>query len=485
VLIDWPFAPLASRERANVRVRVWGSDGSESDWSTPLTIETGLLAPDDWRARFVTPDWDEDPLQVHPAPFLRRTFTLRAGIDSARLYITALGLYEAQINGQVVGDHVLAPGWTVYDARLRYQTFDVTALLHEGSNAIGAILGDGWFRGRLGFGGGHSNIYGERLALLAQLEVTYADGSSEQIITDENWRAATGPIRASGLYDGETYDARLELPGWSTPDCDDNTWSGVRGVDWDLKTLEAPLGPPMRRIETVAPVSITTSPAGKTLVDFGQNLVGRLSLKVQGPAGHTVTLRHAEVLEDGELGTRPLRYAKATDRYTLKGDGVEVWEPRFTFHGFRYAEVQDWPGELSVQDLTAVVIHSDLEPTGWFETSDRLVRDLRPDAQPASQEHRLGHARQLPRCADRLPTARRAPGLDRRPRGLRPDSHVSVRRQRIAPILAEGSGCRTNSLGRGCAACGAERAWRQRGRRRGLGGRRHDRAVGALSALWR
>jgi len=376
VLVDWPFAQLASRERVSVRVRVWGSDGSESDWSTPLAIEAGLLAPDDWRARFVTPDWDEDPLQVHPAPFLRRAFTLRAGIASARLYITALGLYEAQINGQVVGDHVLAPGWTVYDARLRTQTFDVTALLHEGPNAIGAILGDGWFRGRLGFGGGHSNIYGERLALLAQLEVEYADGSRERIVTDDSWRATTGPIRLSGLYDGETYDARLELPGWSTPDCDDKTWSGVRGVDWDLKTLEAPLGPPMRRIETVAPVSITTSPTGKTLVDFGQNLVGRLSLKVQGPAGHTVTLRHAEVLEEGELGTRPLRYAKATDRYTLKGGGVETWEPRFTFHGFRYAEVQDWPGELGLPDLTAVVIHSDLEPTGWFETSDPMLNQL-------------------------------------------------------------------------------------------------------------
>ncbi|MBL8094316.1 MAG: glycoside hydrolase family 78 protein [Anaerolineales bacterium] len=376
VLIPWPFAPLVSRERVSVRVRVWGADGSASAWSEPLALEAGLLAPDDWSARFVTPDWDEDPAQVHPAPFVRRAFTLRAGIRSARLYITALGLYEAQLNGQVVGDSVLAPGWTVYDRRLRYQTYDVTGLLVEGRNALGAILGDGWFRGRLGFGGGHSNIYGERLALLAQLEVEYADGSRERIVTDDSWRATTGPIRMSGLYDGETYDARLELPGWSTPGCADTAWRGTRVVEWDLKTLEAPLGPPMRRIETIAPVSITASPSGKTLVDFGQNLVGRLSIRVRGAAGQTVTLRHAEVLEHAELGTRPLRYAKATDRYTLKGDGVETWEPRFTFHGFRYVEVQDWPGVLEAADLSAVVIHSDLERTGWFETSDAMLNQL-------------------------------------------------------------------------------------------------------------
>ncbi len=376
VLVAWPFAPLDSREHVSVRVRVWGSDDDASTWSEPVAIEAGLLAPDAWSARFVTPAWEEDPTQVHPAPFLRRAFTLKPGIQSARLYVTALGLYEAQLNGSVVGDHVLAPGWTVYDERLRYQTFDVTGLVVAGPNALGAILGDGWYRGRLGFGGGHSNVYGERLALLAQLEVTYADGSRETIVTDEGWRATNGPIRESGLYDGETYDARLELPGWSAPGYDDAAWVGTRVLDWDLKTLEAPLGPPMRRTERVAPVSITTSPSGKTLVDFGQNVVGRLSIRVQGQAGQTVTLRHAEVLEHGELGTRPLRYAKATDRYTLKGGGVETWEPRFTFHGFRYAEVQEWPGELNARDLTAVVVHSDLEPTGWFETSDPMLNQL-------------------------------------------------------------------------------------------------------------
>ena len=180
----------------------------------------------------------------------------------------------------------------------------------------------------------------------------------------------------NSIYDGETYDARLEHSGWTMPGFDDSAWSGVRTVDWDLKTLEAPLGPPVRRIEKIAPVSITRSPSGKTIVDFGQNLVGWLSIKVKGTAGHTVTLRHAEVLEHGELGTRPLRFAEATDRYTLRGGETETWEPRFTFHGFRYVEVNDWPGDLNPQDLSAVVLHSDLERTGWFECSDKLLNQL-------------------------------------------------------------------------------------------------------------
>lgn len=377
-LVDWPFSPLLSRERFNIRVRVWGKDGGASDWSEHVHLETGLLSASDWSARFISPAWQEDANKSNPAPYLRREFELRNGISSARLYIAALGLYEAQINGQVVGDHVFSPGWTVYDQRLRYQTFDVTEMLHEGRNAIGAILGDGWFRGRIGFGGGQRNVYGKHLALLAQLEVQYADGSSERIVTDEEqgWRATTGPILLNGIYDGEIYDARLEHPDWSMPGFDDSEWTTVRNLEWNQNALEAPLSAPVRRIETVAPVSVLQSPSGKTIIDFGQNLVGRLSIRVQGPAGHTITLRHAEVLEHGELATRPLRFAEATDRYTLRGGAIETWEPRFTFHGFRYVEVNDWPGELDLQDLRAVVLHSDLERTGWFESSDPLLNQL-------------------------------------------------------------------------------------------------------------
>jgi len=376
VLVAWPFAPLASRERVLVRVRAWSDDGRATNWSNFYTVEAGLLQPEDWAARFVTPDWDEDTTRPGAAPLLRREFAVRAGVTQARLYITALGVYEAQLNGAVVGDHVLAPGWTSYSHRLRYQTFDVTDTLQEGQNALGATLGDGWYRGRLGFGGGRRNQYGTRLALLAQLEIDYADGTSERIATDDGWRATTGPILASDIYGGETYDARLERPGWSAPGYNDGEWFPVCQLERDFATLVAPSGPPVRRIELIEPVAVTTSPSGRTLVDFGQNLVGWVRLSVHGPAGTAITLRHAEVLEHGELGTRPLRLAEATDHYTLRGSGIETWEPRFTFHGFRYIEVTGWPGELHREALRAVVSHSDMERTGWFECSDPLVNKL-------------------------------------------------------------------------------------------------------------
>ena len=376
VLVPWPFDPLASRQRLAVRVRVWDQIGKMTDWSEPAHIETGLLQVSDWSAAFISPDWEEDTTKSQPTPFLRKEFDLRSGVKSARLYASALGLFELEMNGTVIGDHVLDPGWTSYQHRLRYQTFDVTGLLRGGRNVIGGMLADGWYRGGLGFGGGRRNIYGSRLALLAQLEIQFEDGTSERLVTDGSWKATTGPILLSGIYEGETYDARLEMPGWSQVGYDDHAWKGVQPIEQDLSVLIAPVGPPVRRIQEVKPQNIFQSPAGKMLVDFGQNLVGRIRLTVEGPAGQTITLRHAEVLEHGELCTRPLRGAKATDYYTLRGDGPEIWEARFTFHGFRYAEVDGWPGELRTENLTAVVLHSDMQRTGWFECSDSLLNQL-------------------------------------------------------------------------------------------------------------
>ncbi|MGW3567521.1 glycoside hydrolase family 78 protein [Streptomyces sp. NPDC000941] len=377
VLVPWPFEPLTARGRATVRVRVTGSDGAVSPWSEPAAVETGLLAPEDWSAVFVTPDWDEDAQSDQPSPLLRHEFELRGPVRSARLYATALGVYEAELNGSRIGDHVLAPGWTAYDKRLRYQTHDVTTLLRPGRNAFGAVLGDGWFRGRIGFDGKTRAIYGDRLAFLAQLDVEYEDGTAQRVVTDGSWRAATGPVVSSGLYDGEAYDARLERTGWSEPGHDASGWHGVRVLERDLTTLVAPDGPPVRRVEEITPVAVATSPSGTTILDFGQNLVGRLRLTVSGEAGRRVTLRHAEVLEDGELCTRPLRTAAATDTYTLRGQGTEIYEPRFTFHGFRYAEVTGAPDDFDpATAVTAVVLHFDLTRTGHFSCSDELVNRL-------------------------------------------------------------------------------------------------------------
>jgi beta-glucosidase-like glycosyl hydrolase len=378
--VEWPFAPLQSRQQGTLRVRVWGEDCSASEWSEALSIEAGLLEVGDWSARFITPAWDQDTSSSQPGPLLRREFMVQPGLTQARLYITACGCYEAAINGQRVGDEVLAPGWTSYHHRLRVQTHDVTGLLREGGNALGALLGDGWFASRLGLGTGKRNQWGERLALLAQLELQYADGRTERVVTDASWRAATGGLRGTDIYDGETWDARLEPAGWQQAGFDASQWSGVRLLDRQLDTLVAPEGPPMRRIELIKPVQVRTSPSGKTIIDFGQNLVGWLRIRVDGPRGRCVTLRHAEVLQDGELCTAPLRTAQATDRYICAGAGVQIWEPRFTFHGFQYVEVSGWPGDLAAGDIEAVVVHSDMQRSGWFTCSDPLVTRLHENA---------------------------------------------------------------------------------------------------------
>jgi alpha-L-rhamnosidase len=392
VLVPWPGTPLRSRERRGVRVRVWGSGsgGGSGDgeaggaWSELVWIEAGLLEPADWVAGAAAPastiTGDPDGAAAH----LRREFTLDGDVDSARLYVTAHGLYDLEINGEPVGDDVLAPGWTSYHHRLRYRTHDVTALLRRGANVIGSTLADGWYRGRIGFEGGRTQVYGGRTALIAQLEVRYRDGRTDVVATDAAWRCRLGPVLAASLYDGEKYDARRELPGWSAPGFDDGGWSPVELIEHDPAVLVAPTGPAVRRIETLRPVSVTPAPSGGQLLDFGQNISGRLRIRVRGEAGRTIRLRHAEVLQDGELSLRPLRRAAALDEYTLRGQrpggGPEVWEPRFTIHGFRYAHLENWPDDgiagLSAGDVEAVVIHSDLERAGWFECSDPLLERL-------------------------------------------------------------------------------------------------------------
>ncbi|WP_433872897.1 family 78 glycoside hydrolase catalytic domain [Saccharopolyspora sp. CA-218241] len=301
---------------------------------------------------------------------VRGALHLPAAPRRARLHATAHGLYEAWINGAAVGDQVLAPGWTSYHRRLRYQTYDVTGLLREGENAIGAWLAEGWYRGRLGFHGGTREIYGPDVGFLGQLEVECADGSAVRSGTDGSWCWYPSPTLSASLYDGESYDARQEVPGWSEPGLDTAGWRPVRVLQRDPATLVAPLGPPVRRVEEVRPAAISTTEDGRALLDFGQNLVGRL--RVHAPHRADLVLRHAEVLQDGELCTRPLRRAEATDRCLPDGE----WEPRFTFHGFRYAEITGWPGTPSRDQVAAQVLHTDMRRTGWFETSDPLLNRL-------------------------------------------------------------------------------------------------------------
>ncbi|RYZ31602.1 MAG: alpha-L-rhamnosidase, partial [Propionibacteriaceae bacterium] len=333
----------------------------------------------DWSAVLISPDEDFDG-----APLLRKELRLDEGhgaVVRGTLLATAHGVYEAFLNGRRVGDDVLSPGWSSYEWRLRYNEHDVTALLAETpaeGTVLGLALGNGWFRGRLGWTGGRA-YYGSELGAFAQLEIAYADGHVQTVVTDESWTAGPSAVLANDLYDGETIDARRLDDGWLRPGHADPAWGGVHRGELDLSTLTPYIGPPVKRILEVAPVKIWTSPSGRTLVDFGQNLVGWLRVHVQGSAGTTVTLRHAEVLEHDELGVRPLRTAHATDRFVLSG-GADVFEPTLTFHGFRYAEVEGWPGELTPDALTAVVVSSELRRTGAFSCSDELVTQLHRNA---------------------------------------------------------------------------------------------------------
>jgi alpha-L-rhamnosidase len=366
---------LQSRQRYYWQVRVWDEHGIDLGWSAVAHWEMGLLSPQNWTAKWIAAGAIEDTRSTVP-PIFRHEFSLGGAIKSARIYATSHGLYQLALNGQPVTEDVLTPGWTSYNHRLQYQIYDVSDKLKNGVNAIGASLGNGWFKGVVGFEG-KADHYGDQLALLLQLEVTFVDGHTETIVSNESWKSSTGPIVMSEIYDGETYDARLERAGWTSPGYDDHEWARVQTIDAAKEVLIAPEGPPVRRVETLVPKRIFTTPGGDTVVDFGQNMVGWVRLKVQGPAGTTVTLRHAEVLDrDGNFYTENLRAAKATVQYILKGKGLEIFEPHFTFQGFRYVAVEGYPGKLKAADLAGVVVHSDMARTGEFATSKSLINQL-------------------------------------------------------------------------------------------------------------
>jgi alpha-L-rhamnosidase len=375
-LVTYRGPALRSGGRYCWQVRVWAGGDEPTQWGETAFWEMGLLSPGDWKARWIQADIEEDKRKSNPAIMLRKEFDVAAPVRSARAYVTCLGLYEMELNGQRVGDQVFAPGWTAYDTRLQYQTYDITRDLKMGRNAVGVTLGDGWYRGNLGFEG-QRNAYGEKTALLLQIQIVYADGRTAVVTSDGTWKASTGPILESDIYNGETYDARLEIRDWSSAGFSDRDWHSVRTVGSPAAVLVAPAGPPVRKIEEIKPVKVLHTPAGDTVVDMGQNMVGWVRLSVKGPAGAKVTLRHAEVLDKaGNFYTENLRSAKQTDAYILRGGDAEIFEPHFTFHGFRYVAVDGFPGELSLDNMTGVVIHSDIRPTGKFESSNALLNQL-------------------------------------------------------------------------------------------------------------
>ncbi|RKK19648.1 hypothetical protein BFJ66_g12672 [Fusarium oxysporum f. sp. cepae] len=379
VLVPWPARSLSSRESASVRVRVYGKSLDQesavvkpSSWSTAAIVETALLETKDFKANFITSAERIGPYgPLRPIRFYRE-FTLpqdTTTIHRARLYITSLGVFEATINGQRVGDEVLAPGWTSYNHRLIYRIHDVTSLLLPGKNVISVEVAEGWYAGRLGFKGGKRFRYGDELGLFAQLEIQDTAGKvSWDLVSDETWSSTTSPIVTSEIYDGEVHDMN-HIPPKPLK---------TRVLQRPSAQLVAPDIHPVRVTETISCKRVFSSQRGKTVLDFGQNLVGKLFIPcLPTEKDKCITFRHAEVMENGELGTRPLRDAKCCDAVIGSGEILLNWSPKFTFHGFRYVEVEGWPGDgPSPDDIRAVVLHTYMERRGFFECSNPYVNQL-------------------------------------------------------------------------------------------------------------
>ena len=392
--------PLRSGQRVHWKVRAWDREGRPSGYSPASWWEMGLLAPADWRAAWITRKRDE-PLsegkmfEDDPAPLFRKEFLVGKKISRARVYVSGLGYYELHLNGQRVGDQVLDPGWTTYSKRVLYSTYDVTDQLKRGQNALGVMLGNGWFNPLPLRLWGHINprehlTVGEP-RVIAQLVAEFSDGTSQTIVTDESWKVRNGPILRNSVYLGEVYDARKEQAGWDRPGFDDSGWPQAVGAPEPLGSLRAQSAPAIRVTRTLKPVKLTEPKPGVWIFDLGQNFAGWARLRVQGPAGTRVRLRYGELLyPDGTLngmtavcgqikqGGPDYRYggsgapktAWQMEEYILKGQGEEVYTPRFTFHGFRYVEVTGFPGKPTLSALEGLRLNSDVTPVGSFTCSN-------------------------------------------------------------------------------------------------------------------
>jgi len=343
--------PLASGKTYFWKVRTWDRDGREGPWSETARFDTGLFNKADWKGAW-----------IGTKNQLRREFTLKARVKRARAYIAGLGYYELRLNGRKAGNHVLDPGWTTYEKRVLYVTYDVTPYLREGANAVAVTLGTGWYKSR---------------ALLLQLNVELEDGTMVSVTSDASWKTADGPIFEDSVYNGESYDARRETPGWDRAGFDDKGWPAAEAVKAPAGVLSAQLMPAIQVVDTVVPLGMTNPKPGVYVFDMGQNFSGWVRLRVSGPRGTDVRLRFAELLyDDGMLNTENLRSARAEDHYVLKGEGEEAWEPRFTYHGFRYVEVTDFPGTPRLDSVRGRVVHSAVKPIGSFSASKDILNGL-------------------------------------------------------------------------------------------------------------
>lgn len=379
VFVAYKGPKLVSNKRYYWKVTLMDNHSNTATSPMGSYFHTGLLDSTEWTASWISPAPSADSVD-RPSPLLRKVFQLKKDIQSATLFISARGLYEAMINGQRVGQDYLTPGWTAYQARIQYQAYDVTNLLLKGNNAIGVSLGNGWFRGEIGFTKS-KNLYGTELSLISQLEVTFKDGTTVQIQSDKDWQSSLGPILSSEIYHGEVYDARKEIPAWSKAEFTGTGWSPVEVKSFP-KNLIGTYNEPVRKRERIKAVKLIITPKGEQVIDFGQNMVGWVEVKARGAAGTRLEILHAEVLDKfGNFYIENLRRAKQSNEYILKGSGQEVFEPHFTFQGFRYIKLIGFPSVINLDDFTGVVLYSDMELTGQFECSNPLINQLQHNIQ--------------------------------------------------------------------------------------------------------
>ncbi len=375
VNIEYSGSEAKSMQRIWWQVRIWDQSNKVSKWSEPAFWEYGILKPEEWTANWISFPDEPDSKKSLPAQYYRKDFASAKTIKSARLYITSHGLYQVYLNGNKVGDQLFTPGWTSYKNRVQYQTYDVTQMLGS-NNTIAAKLGDGWYRGFIGFSG-QRNYYGNKLALLAQLNIEYADGTSETLTSDSNWKVNNGPIVKSDIYNGEEYDANRELKGWKLNGFDDAAWQNAEEMDYAKDDLVAPQGEPVRAVEELKAVEQINTPKGEMVFDMGQNMVGWIRVKMSGRKGDRVQIKFAEVLDkDGNFYTDNLRAAECTDTYVFAEDGMVEFEPSFTFHGFRFVQFIGLEKAPALDDVTGVVIYSDMPSTGSFACSNELINQL-------------------------------------------------------------------------------------------------------------
>ncbi len=401
VNVDYKGVALQSMQRAYWQVRVWDNTGKPTTWSEPAFWEMGMLDNTAWKAEWITMKDEKKSTTSLPAHYYRNEFSVSKKISSARVYASSLGIYQLFINGKKVGNQLFTPGFTSYKKRIQYQTYDVTSML-QAKNAIGAMVGDGWYRGYLGWDGLRA-YYGDKLALFVQLQINYTDGTNEIISTDKNWKSSTGAILESDIYNGEVYDARNEMQAWANADFKADNWKSVDILNHPKNILVASNGLPVTATQEIKPIKIITTPKGETVLDLGQNIVGWVRMKVNGKRGDKVTIQFAEVLDkDGNFFTKNLRAAKATDTYILKGGSEEVFEPHFTFHGFRFVKLINYPGELTKDKITGVVIHSDMKNTGAFSCSDSLINQLQSNIQWGQRDNFLDIPTDCPQRDERV-----------------------------------------------------------------------------------